>query len=64
MTWASEGEPCPLLDFENISKMLFFQFKKQILPLLAPLEKFLEKSPTGPRGKNPSYAHGCSSCIL
>jgi len=49
------------LDFENYSeKGCFFSFeleKKQISPLLAPLTKFLEESPSGSPGKNPSDPH-------
>jgi len=37
--------------------------KKQISPLLAPSGKILEKSPSGPPGKNPSDAHVHSSSL-
>jgi len=45
------------LDFEIFSKKgdsLSFEWKKQISPLLAPMEKFSSSRP----GKNPSDAHG------
>jgi len=38
--------------------------KKQISPLLAPLEKFWKKFPSAPPGKNLSDAHGKKSEIL
>jgi len=55
-----QGDLAPL-DFEIISKKrLCFSIsrgKKQISPLLAPLEKILGNSPTDLPGKNPSDAH-------
>jgi len=52
--WASEGWLGPL-DFEFFSKTgLFFSFereKKQISPLLAPLEKFWKNILVAPLGK-------------
>jgi len=62
-------------EFENFSKkgssLRFECGKIQISPLLAPLEKFFEKSTSALPGKDPSDAHKhlklhhfCKNCVV
>jgi len=56
--WVSEEGQ----EFENFSKNAVFLIssaKKQISPLLAPVEKLLEKSTSGPSWKN-SFRRPCT----
>ena len=80
-TWASEGGQgeLPPRILKILAKKVVFLVssgKKQILPLLDPATKILEKFPSAPPGKNPSHAHafiqwtttfypltGCSSLL-
>jgi len=64
-----QGGALPSLYFENfikIKKVVFLVLsgKKQISPLLTPLEKIWNNSLLSPPGKNPSDTHDCSVRLI